>query len=110
MVSHNDTNVNFRFIEPVKKNGPIFKAVDLPRASKRSRSKRAVDASCDTQITPSCLQQLYNIPTTPAKDASNKLAVTGRYGNNAHYKWLQVSYVSPTILPRLLMTWTNLVV
>ncbi|EJF57919.1 family S53 protease [Dichomitus squalens LYAD-421 SS1] len=66
-----------QFIEPAKKNGPIFKAVDLPRASKRSRSKRAVDASCDTQITPSCLQQLYNIPTTPASAAGNSLGVSG---------------------------------
>ena len=35
-------------------------------------------ADCDiTLITPSCLQSLYGIPTTPAKDSSNRLAVTG---------------------------------
>ena len=91
MVSHNDTNVNFRFIEPVKKNGPIFKAVDLPRASKRSRSKRAVDASCDTQITPSCLQQLYNIPTTPASATGNSLGVSGFGGEIPNKDDLTVS-------------------
>ena len=66
-----------RFIEPVKRNGPIFKVVDLPRVGKRTRSKRAVDASCNTQITPSCLQQLYNIPTTAASASGNSLGVSG---------------------------------
>ncbi|KAI0366840.1 subtilisin-like protein [Pilatotrama ljubarskyi] len=69
------------FIPPVQKNAPAFKAVQLPRASKRSRSKRAaVPAECDQQITPACLQALYNIPTDPATAKGNSLAVSG-FGN-----------------------------
>ncbi|KAJ7739828.1 subtilisin-like protein [Mycena metata] len=33
--------------------------------------------SCDTDVTPDCLQTLYNIPTTPATQASNSIAVAG---------------------------------
>ena len=67
-----------RFIEPVKRNGPIFEVVDLPRVGKRRRSRRAaVDSSCNTQITPACLQALYNIPTTAASASGNSLAVSG---------------------------------
>ena len=66
-----------RFIAPAQRSVPSFKVMDLPRAQKRSRSKRAVDASCDQEITPSCLQQLYNIPTTPASATGNSLGVSG---------------------------------
>ncbi|KZV83885.1 subtilisin-like protein [Exidia glandulosa HHB12029] len=41
------------------------------------------DASCEQAVTPQCLQQLYGIPTTPAKQASNKLGVTGYLGQFA---------------------------
>ncbi|KZV95297.1 family S53 protease-like protein [Exidia glandulosa HHB12029] len=34
------------------------------------------DASCKNTVTPKCLQQLYQIPTTRAKVASNKIGVT----------------------------------
>lgn len=51
---------------------------------------RSLSSKCADGTTPACLQKLYHIPTTPAQNTSNKLAVTGRYGNNAHYKWLQV--------------------
>ncbi|KAI0294269.1 family S53 protease [Multifurca ochricompacta] len=34
-------------------------------------------ASCDTAMTPTCLQQLYGIPATVATQPSNKLAVSG---------------------------------
>ncbi|KAI0718420.1 subtilisin-like protein [Cerioporus squamosus] len=50
---------------------------------------RKSSSMCSNGTTPACLQELYNIPTAPAKNKSNKLAVTGRFGNNAHYKWLQ---------------------
>ncbi|PIL23443.1 hypothetical protein GSI_14754 [Ganoderma sinense ZZ0214-1] len=66
-----------QFIEPVQRNGPVFKVVDLPRVGKRTRSKRAVDSSCNTQITPACLQELYNIPTTAASASANSLGVSG---------------------------------
>ncbi|KAI0746480.1 family S53 protease-like protein [Daedaleopsis nitida] len=50
---------------------------------------RASTSKCTEGTTPACLQELYNIPTTPAQDMSNKMAVTGRYGNIAHYDWLE---------------------
>ncbi|KAF7350712.1 Family S53 protease-like protein [Mycena sanguinolenta] len=48
------------------------------------RNKRDTPASCDSSnpsgtgtITPSCLQDIYGIPTTPATQSSNTLLVTG---------------------------------
>ncbi|KAI9069018.1 family S53 protease-like protein [Trametes sanguinea] len=55
-------------------HGPV-----LPRAS---------SSKCANGTTPACLQELYNIPATPASVSSNKMAVTGRFGNNAHYSFL----------------------
>ncbi|KAH9920683.1 peptidase S8/S53 domain-containing protein [Fomitopsis serialis] len=37
----------------------------------------AVNASCASVITPSCLQQIYGVPSTPATQSSNQLAVAG---------------------------------
>ncbi|KAH9924946.1 family S53 protease-like protein [Amylocystis lapponica] len=37
----------------------------------------STNQSCATTITPSCLQSLYGIPTTPATQSSNQLLVTG---------------------------------
>ncbi|KAJ6592907.1 family S53 protease-like protein [Mycena capillaripes] len=53
-----------------------------------SLDKRAPSASCDTSvasgvITPTCLQELYGIPTTPATETSNTLLVTGYVGQFA---------------------------
>lgn len=36
-----------------------------------------IDASCADTITPQCLQDLYEIPATPATQASNGIAVPG---------------------------------
>ncbi|KAI0642667.1 family S53 protease [Trametes meyenii] len=67
-----------QFIPPAKRHVPAFEIVSLPRSSKRSRSKRAaVPASCAKQVTPECLQALYNIPTAPATAKANSLAVSG---------------------------------
>ncbi|KAJ6465307.1 subtilisin-like protein [Mycena sanguinolenta] len=56
--------------------------------------KRGPAASCDTSdgngvITPSCLQDLYGIPTTPATETSNAILVTG-YEN----EWAEQSDLS----------------
>ncbi|RDX46442.1 subtilisin-like protein [Lentinus brumalis] len=76
----------------------IHPTTSFPENVQSLGSKRAVhtpilprksSSNCSNGTTPACLQELYNIPTAPAKNASNKLAVTGRFGNNAHYKWLQ---------------------
>ena len=38
---------------------------------------RAAPASCNSIITPACLQELYNIPSTPATQSTNQLGVSG---------------------------------
>ncbi|KAI0727417.1 peptidase S8/S53 domain-containing protein [Fomitopsis betulina] len=39
--------------------------------------QEAVSASCADVITPTCLQELYGIPSTPATQSSNRIAVAG---------------------------------
>ncbi|KAJ7779427.1 family S53 protease-like protein [Mycena maculata] len=49
----------------------------------------AVPASCNSIITPACLQAIYNIPTTPATETSNILGVSGfilQWANEADLK------------------------
>ncbi|KAF8148570.1 subtilisin-like protein [Mycena galopus ATCC 62051] len=43
-----------------------------------------VPESCNTTITPACLQDLYGIPTTPATQSSNGIAVTGSFRAQGH--------------------------
>ena len=42
-------------------------------------------------MTPSCLESLYSIPTTPATSDSNTLGVTGYVGEYAKFSDLTVS-------------------
>ncbi|KAI0353320.1 family S53 protease-like protein [Trametes cingulata] len=72
------------FPEPVESNLKHGK-----RSFHEAVLSRASSSQCSNGTTPACLQELYNIPTTPATVASNRLAVTGRFGNNAHYDFLQ---------------------
>ena len=53
-------------------------------------AKRAVPDSCATQITPTCLQDLYGIPTANAT-VSNGLAVSGFSDNFANDADLEVN-------------------
>jgi tripeptidyl-peptidase-1 len=46
---------------------------------------RAIPASCNTVVNPSCLQAFYGIPATPATQASNSLAVSGFIGQFAEF-------------------------
>lgn len=60
-----------------------------------SLDKRAPSASCNSSVatgvvTPTCLQDLYGIPTTPATQASNTLLVTGYVGQFAQSADLEV--------------------
>ena len=85
------------FIPPVNRSTPAFQVVDLPRASRRRRSKRAsVPAKCDTQITPDCLQALYNIPTTAASATGNSLGVSVFIEEIANQDDLTVSLIRET--------------
>ncbi|KAJ4479868.1 family S53 protease-like protein [Lentinula lateritia] len=63
------------FVRNIK--GPIFRA-SVPGSS-LNNTARALTApsSCNSVVTPACLQDLYGIPTTPATQTSSKLAVSG---------------------------------
>ncbi|TFK49384.1 subtilisin-like protein [Heliocybe sulcata] len=55
----------------------------------------AVPSSCARTVTPTCLQDLYGIPTTPATESSNRLAVSGfieQYANQADLRTFLRSY------------------
>ncbi|EJD45534.1 family S53 protease-like protein [Auricularia subglabra TFB-10046 SS5] len=43
----------------------------------RERSADASPASCEDMVTPACVQALYGVPTAPATQPSNVLAITG---------------------------------
>ncbi|KAK7000287.1 family S53 protease-like protein [Favolaschia claudopus] len=62
-------------------NAPIARRAPLSSVHKHKRDATA-PTECDTSdpknnITPACLQSLYNIPTTPATQRDNTLLVTG---------------------------------
>jgi len=54
--------------------GPKFRAFKSTNNTARALT---APASCNTIVTPTCLQDLYGIPKTPATEASNKLGVSG---------------------------------
>ncbi|OBZ67275.1 Tripeptidyl-peptidase SED2 [Grifola frondosa] len=56
-------------------SGPIIVAPPQRRRGRRATSTSSAPDSCATEITPACLQALYNIPTTPATVSSNQLAI-----------------------------------
>jgi tripeptidyl-peptidase-1 len=54
-----------------------------------SQTSAVAPLSCDQGMTPKCVQQLYGIPSTPASQPSNKLAVSGyieQFANRADLK------------------------
>lgn len=76
---------------PALHYGPIMTAPLRPsNSSAGNLTSRAVAASCNNQITPTCLQSLYGIPTTLATQKSNTLAVTGYIDQYANQADLQV--------------------
>ncbi|PIL24838.1 hypothetical protein GSI_12724 [Ganoderma sinense ZZ0214-1] len=50
---------------------------------------RGTSSDCANGTTPACLRDLYRIPITPATNKKNSLGVTGFFGNNAHYSFLE---------------------
>ncbi|KAJ3729755.1 family S53 protease-like protein [Lentinula raphanica] len=58
--------------------GPKFRA-SVPGSSLSNNTARALGApsSCNSVVTPTCLQDLYGIPATAATQSSNKLGVSG---------------------------------
>ncbi len=61
-----------------------------------------VPASCDEEATPACLQALYGIPSTPATQSSNVLAVSGFIDQFANQVDLQVSVRTTHMIHNLL--------
>ncbi|KAF7300305.1 Peptidase S53 domain-containing protein [Mycena chlorophos] len=56
---------------------------------------RAVPSSCTETITPTCLQDIYGIPSAPGTQASNSLAVSGfieQFANQADLKEFLTSF------------------
>ncbi|KIK70213.1 hypothetical protein GYMLUDRAFT_152126 [Collybiopsis luxurians FD-317 M1] len=51
--------------------------VPVPAPSNNTARALGAPSSCNTVVTPTCLQDLYGIPTTKATQTSNKLGVSG---------------------------------
>ncbi|KZV69230.1 family S53 protease-like protein [Peniophora sp. CONT] len=75
---------------PVQLNHQPLTIKPVPAQSNSSLTKDAtVPASCSSTITPACLQAMYGLPSAPATQSSNKLAVSGfieQYANEADLK------------------------
>ncbi|KAI0746593.1 family S53 protease-like protein [Daedaleopsis nitida] len=50
--------------------------------------QRDPSTTCANGTIPACLQDLYQIPLTPATQKNNTLGVTGFFGNSAHFTYL----------------------
>lgn len=59
--------------------------------------KRAIPASCNSTITPACLQDIYGIPATPATEKSNTLLVTAYVEQFAQKADLTVAFCTATV-------------
>ncbi|KAJ3759870.1 family S53 protease-like protein [Lentinula raphanica] len=64
-------------------------SVSVSYSKRSSESSSSLNSSCANTITPQCLQDLYSIPTTPATQPSNRIAVPGFIDYFAQYADLQ---------------------
>jgi hypothetical protein len=64
---------------PPKKSISATRKTRKQRPSKQRPSSRA-DSSCSNQITPTCLQDIYGIPSDPVQNTHNGILVTGFLG------------------------------
>lgn len=63
-----------RFIPPPDSKEALFKVAQPPKSA---LAKKATPPSqCQTEIFPQCLQDFYNIPSAPATNHANNLAVS----------------------------------
>ncbi|KAJ6477795.1 family S53 protease [Mycena sanguinolenta] len=70
-------------------NNPITTGALVSSPKPAANVSTDAASSCASEITPSCLQSLYGIPTTPATQSSNTIAVAGfldQYANAADLK------------------------
>lgn len=75
----------------------VPKLTFIPRQEIKERELN-VSASCQSAITPACLQALYAIPSAPANVSSNTLGVSGFDEQFANEQDLGVSEVMVVIL------------
>ncbi|KAK0501997.1 family S53 protease-like protein [Armillaria luteobubalina] len=61
------------FVRLTSRSKPVF---SIPLTSNLMERANPASSSCDNAVTPACLQALYGIPSVPATQSSNKLAVT----------------------------------
>lgn len=73
----------------IKKKSPTLGSAHHSRRRALQSDNSTVASSCANEITPSCLQSLYGIPTTPATQSSNQIGVAGfgeQYADNQDLK------------------------
>ncbi|KAK6984776.1 peptidase S53 domain-containing protein [Favolaschia claudopus] len=73
---------------------PKLTAGKTKPAENVTSASEAVPSSCNSVITPACLQAMYGMPTTPATQKSNKLGVSGFVGQYANQADLQAFLTS----------------
>ncbi|KAJ6482749.1 family S53 protease [Mycena sanguinolenta] len=76
-------------IDNVHPTTSFTRPLTVPKFTAIKAGKRAVPTSCDSTITPTCLQDIYGIPATPATQLTNKLGVSGfieQWANEADLK------------------------
>jgi len=71
-------------------SGSIGGVTNLATNSANSKNNSAVSPTCNDQITPSCLNALYNISYTPVSTKNNSLGVAGYLNQYANHADLQV--------------------
>ncbi|KAL7284305.1 hypothetical protein ACG7TL_001590 [Trametes sanguinea] len=68
----------------------VIRKAGSPVPPQTSVAQGGLQSVCANDTIPACLQELYKIPLTPAENRKeNQLGVTGRFGNSAHYEFLQ---------------------
>ncbi|KAF9814027.1 hypothetical protein IEO21_05330 [Rhodonia placenta] len=79
----------------IKKKSPTLGSAHHSRRRALQSDNSTVASSCANEITPSCLQSLYGIPTTPATQSSNQIGVAGfgeQYADNQDLKTFLKTY------------------
>ncbi|KAI0031217.1 subtilisin-like protein [Vararia minispora EC-137] len=66
-------------------SGPLRGAPVVAVSPLALASDAAAPASCNTTITPSCLANIYNLPTTPISSSNSTLAVSAFSQQNANF-------------------------
>ena len=90
---------------PMKRKNKNNSATGTSTGKGSATSTSTAVAGCNTKaIDPTCLQNLYGIPTTLATQSSNTLAVSGFINEFANKADLSVSYSPRVELYRLIRT------